>query len=373
MKISSGRGSKHVEVDEDDADSLSGGEDNVDDDDEDEEEDDKEFANDNGEGDDEAATRRSHDKKWLCPVPLCGKSFGRRKYLNRHLNTNLFTHRTWRKEESQKDATLHQCSDCDKVYYQAHHLSRHRKLHHDGPWPYACPASGCEEKFSKQTLLRQHHTLFHQKKALLFCEQCGKKFVNQPSLTVHLDKAHDCLTCPEAGCGATFRGQKGRQQFYQHILIHQVPAVKTAKKRGQRDRVSIAARKRYHCDYPGCTKAFTERRNLAQHLKTGHSEARPYVCLVFGCHKAFKYKCVLERHLEICHEEPATKQPNKKPRQRQERGGGRGGGRRGSCSMNQVNGGFSNTPRATLETLQRLDRSSKKYREILLDTIIGNI
>lgn len=144
--------------------------------------------------------------------------------------------------------------------------------------------------------------------------------------------------------------------------------------RQPRDKESIQARRQFHCHFPSCDKAFTERRNLSQHLKTGHSDIRPFFCVVEGCNKSFKYKCVLDKHQESCYMGPAqslvglphglaeiiSRERNQPPPE--------------AMVQQQLSLRCRRTTtlsKATIQALHTLDRSSALYRSLLLDVIIG--
>ena len=147
--------------------------------------------------------------------------------------------------------------------------------------------------------------------------------------------------------------------------------------RQPRDKESIQARRQFRCHIPSCNKAFTERRNLAQHLKTGHSDRRPFFCTVVGCDKSFKYKCVLDKHQESCYKGPAgslSRLPHaladSLPREREQPPP------EAMVVQQQLSLRCRRTTtlsKATLRALQTADRSSALYRNLLLDSIIGTV
>lgn len=150
--------------------------------------------------------------------------------------------------------------------------------------------------------------------------------------------------------------------------------------RQPRDKESIQARRQYRCHIPSCDKAFTERRNLAQHLKTGHSDIRPFSCTVVGCDKSFKYKCVLDKHMEGCYKGPAgahflLQAPEegiaREHQQQQPPQEIIGGQQHTQMSLRCRR--TTTLSKATLRALQTADRSSKLYRNLLLDAIIGTV
>ncbi|GAB5030490.1 transcription factor iiia [Nannochloropsis oceanica] len=144
--------------------------------------------------------------------------------------------------------------------------------------------------------------------------------------------------------------------------------------RQPRDKQSIQARRQFHCHVSSCDKAFTERRNLSQHLKTGHSDRRPFSCTVQGCNKSFKYKCVLDKHQEYCCMGPThslvhlphsladiISRKRKQPPLE-------------ATVQQQLNLRYRRTTtlsQPTIRALHSLDRSSALYRNLLLDVIIG--
>ncbi len=178
--------------------------------------------------------------------------------------------------------------------------------------------------------------------------------------------------CLVEGCQAVFTD---REEWRRHVNLH-ILGRKTAPHRGgsrgvkgprpRRDKESIKARKKYRCRLPGCTRAFTEQRNLDQHYKTGHSDARPFKCYISGCGAAFKYKCVLDRHLEARHEAPLMRGDEDYEEVVQDERGDTP-----EVLLQQRARRSGTMSKAMLRALQVADRNSAEYRRMFFDAVLG--
>ena len=56
--------------------------------------------------------------------------------------------------------------------------------------------------------------------------------------------------------------------------------------------------KEYPCDFKGCEKLFSEKRNLNRHIQTVHNKIKQFSCP--SCNKIFGAKQVMKRHLLKC-------------------------------------------------------------------------
>ena len=165
----------------------------------------------------------------LFECTICGKKFKKLHNLNRHTRNHKeekpFTCDHCDKKFKHKSTLIthkqihtgekpYQCDQCGKTYAQFANLYNHKKYHADVR-PYGCDQ--CEKRFVGLTLLKAHqrvhcvgekvenrfkcpicmktffrksslnsHSLIHTRRDKPYqCDQCGLRYVNKSSLTVH--------------------------------------------------------------------------------------------------------------------------------------------------------------------------------------------
>ena len=176
-------------------------------------------------------------KRFYCGADGCGKGFGRKAQLNRHLPTHT-------------GERPYPCTEpgCGKGFTQKSTLKVHLRTH-TGERPYLCTEPGCSMSFSYLNLLKVHmRTHTGERSYPCTAPGCPKSFGQQCNLTNHM---------------RTHTGEKP-----------------------------------YLCTASGCQKSFSQRGNLASHLRT-HTGARPYWCTAPGCFKSFGRHDYLKIHQKI--------------------------------------------------------------------------
>ncbi|NXW94271.1 OVOL2 factor, partial [Alopecoenas beccarii] len=121
---------------------------------------------------------------WLFRCPVCQKSFGFQRMLNRHLKCH-------------SDVKRHRCPFCGKGFNDTFDLKRHVRTH-TGVRPYKC--SLCDKAFTQRCSLESHLRKIHgvaqryaykERRAKLYvCEECGGTAESQDAHLAHLRLTH---------------------------------------------------------------------------------------------------------------------------------------------------------------------------------------
>ncbi|XP_066254698.1 zinc finger protein ZFP2-like isoform X10 [Euwallacea similis] len=261
--------------------------------------------------------RNRHTKEYTVKCQECGKAFLGNFYLKKHMIVH-------------SEERPHQCPACGKRFKHQRVLDYHFKTLHGDESHEKHPCDICGKIFSNRRNCDIHRKR-HLKQYTVYCEHCGKGFLNNFYLNKHLNakhygkrhicdvcgasigdksnmrnhmKLHDpnykkplpevCNICHKAFsnlkrhykaahendgknykceyCGKFFRGKDGLKF---HLMIH----------RGE---------KPFSCEF--CGKAFILNTFLQQHLRTHpESNVKPFECSV--CEKTFIKKSLLEYHM----------------------------------------------------------------------------
>lgn len=293
-----------------------------------------------------AAHLRSHtnDRPFKCPFPDCDKDYLEEKHLKQHVKGSHTHERSYACEEP----------NCGKAFVTATRLRRHAAVH-AGKERYRCRGyDGCEQSFRKHQTLQRHVRTEHLGMPAYPCQQegCGRGFDSAGAMKRHVEREHGELRfwCDECGVAAaddedeeeeeyggkpagSGRGNGGRVGFttmtllQAHLKKEHVNCIFCDVRCGsqaQLDRhvemyhstTSVQDRKTVACEWPGCPKTFTLRKNLNAHVKTAHQGFR-FVCgevdtfgtsdisdwnwAEEGCGEGFISKLKLEEHVRFVH------------------------------------------------------------------------
>ena len=162
-----------------------------------------------------------------------------------------------------------QCDRCDKSFYFAKLLTRHKK-NHEMQFSVAC--SVCDKLcVNKKALLRhmRHHT-----GDTYDCRECGKKFFHKDSFKSHV------------------RCHTGELPFVCEICAKTYRLENSLKLHMQRQHQNLP--RTHKCTL--CPKTFYKKWDLKSHMAV-HSDDRPFTCE--ECGKSFKTEYALQAHFNI--------------------------------------------------------------------------
>lgn len=280
-----------------------------------------------------AAHLRSHnnDRAFRCPFQGCDKDYLEEKHLKQHIKGSHTQERNYICPEP----------GCDKSFVTATRLRRHAAVH-EGKERYRCRGyDGCDQSFRKHQTLQRHVRTEHLGLSAYICAQdgCGRGFDTAGAMKRHMDREHGELRfwCDECAAGDEDEdGDAGNARrigfttlslLQAHLKKEHVNCIFCDARCGsqaQLDRhvemyhsvTTLQDRKTVACEWPGCPKTFTLRKNLNAHVKTAHEGFR-FVCGQVdtfgtpdladwnwkeeGCNEGFISKMKLEEHVRFVH------------------------------------------------------------------------
>lgn len=137
------------------------------------------------------------------PCTDCGKSFGKKSGLDRHI---LTVHEKIKAFKCEADG-------CHGAFGEKSQLTKHMRIHTERDQSYC---SFCKQQFEN---IKNHFDLFHQDLTYA-CDFCFKRFSKQSSLNIHVKVFHTmeknffCDYCPNKGFAE-------RSQLKRHLRRHQ--------------------------------------------------------------------------------------------------------------------------------------------------------
>lgn len=191
-------------------------------------------------------------KKYKCGE--CDKAFTRPEQLRKHYRT---LHPS-SMEPMPLEERKFKCLDCDKAFYRHDHLKRHMSIH-TGEKPFACEFCGLQFRRKDGYNI---HLRKHEEKRPFECEKCKKGFLRKDSLKEHQQKGCERQKTAEKlfGCYLCEKKFVSQKSLLNHIKQH--------------------SEKRFECTF--CKAMFSYKSDLGEHIKSKHSDERPFLCSECG-------------------------------------------------------------------------------------------
>ncbi|XP_034232170.1 zinc finger protein 271-like [Thrips palmi] len=214
----------------------------------------------------------SNETPYLCDI--CGKSFKHRANLRCH------------KRSHGNETHRHACDICPKLFPSKFHLNEHRNVHLNIT-PYSCTV--CDKKFHRRIQLRQHKTV-HNSGSTFECPQCGAGFNRRGNMTQHMkrhsnERKFSCKVCKQSFETLSEVVQHRREHTVQEIkdnseekkqlTCSQCPKIFSTSK-GLEEHTKTHSNISFECEL--CNKQLSNRRTLEYHIRSFHTQERPFSC-----------------------------------------------------------------------------------------------
>lgn len=179
---------------------------------------------------------------------------------------------------------------CGKGFGQKSHLTRHIKTAHKGEM-VKCEDQACDKVFSTNQNMQTHFRIVH-KKVKLPCRHCDKSYMAQIDLNNHV-KPRRCSWCfkKDFKCATQFHEHCARHTFRCKTCDHSQIKYKRAHEHASNSHV-----KRIKCTQPNCKSSFTNKSGLTTHLVGVHTMHK---CLM--CPECFVNKATMLTHCKQNH------------------------------------------------------------------------
>jgi uncharacterized Zn-finger protein len=159
--------------------------------------------------------------------------------------------------------------------------------------PYQCSYDNCTMTFPTEGKLKKHEKRHQDKRHICGFDDCNACFAFRKELQEHIKLAH---TLKEFVCCLCDEEFSSLDTLQQHLRLHQErdkPMNNFAK-----DSAPETLQKVFRCEYDGCNRVYTNKKNLNQHVRANHLNVT-FECDI--CEGKFKHKHSLKRHYTTAH------------------------------------------------------------------------
>ncbi|XP_055845162.1 zinc finger protein 726 [Episyrphus balteatus] len=274
--------------------------------------------------------KHSGIRKHKCFHEGCSKTYTNSQHLKRHL-------KVFHEEKPEQIKNVNCRFDfCNKMFVSIDNMERHIREVHENPKVYEC--TQCGDKFTQRLKLRRHEVK-HTGVYPYNCSICSKGFVQEYFLTRHIcTKTYKCDQCDVTF--AKWSELIAHRKALNHKTLHKCDQCSKEFKSqfflDEHKNCHEDDKEVFKCTYEDCTRFYTYRRNLLQHIRNVH-EGKKIQCTVENCEMTLSNKRALEHHIKVIHK----KQNNDKPKGgKKERAKRKDAGRRKQSTLSKLSGVF---------------------------------
>ncbi|GJQ68441.1 hypothetical protein Trydic_g4841 [Trypoxylus dichotomus] len=212
----------------------------------------------------------------IIECPVCKTTSFDRTHLKYHLSNNCVSEESKSYIDDCKNAEIHKCTMCDRVYKRKGNLDKHIFAHKNEKL-FSC--SHCHFKSNRRGCLNSHviskHRIDLRTGTKIFkCKICYEEFSERTALTMHMRAVHDDKKPYQ--CEYCDLRYSWPESLMKHTRIHTGENLHT-------------------CQI--CKRVFVERRKLVQHINTHLGKGFP----CSKCHYRPQSLAALNTHIERVH------------------------------------------------------------------------
>lgn len=196
---------------------------------------------------------------------VCGHMAKRKEHLKNHMRTH-------------DDKRPFSCAECALTFKTAAALSKHSSKHR--PETFVCPYPDCGSTSARKDTLSQHIRYIHEQPLSFKCKECDKAFHWPHHLKSHQDTHVEQPSFKCQICDAVYQHFTSLSK---HMAVH-----------NNLDHL------RHPCPIEGCSKRFSRKDYLDQHVVT-HTGEKPFECPDPLCDMAFNNRGNLHTHYQRFH------------------------------------------------------------------------
>lgn len=180
------------------------------------------------------------------------------------------------------------CELCAAVFKNKQSMINHYAVHLNSMKPFICDQPGCNRRYTELYLLRDHQER-HMDNAIYKCSLCGKSYVTESYLKMHIKNVH-----PELRTGKVFN--------YECKMCERKFKFNLALKRHVVNVHYSASQEKFQCEK--CARFYSTKEYLNIHLKNVHKQTEHEELTCQICNKIYKGALSLRKHISSTHRKP---------------------------------------------------------------------